>query len=231
MSITFTVTHGPGIRYIKQPTVFSYHVYQFLGRMADFADDVMRMLRIVPGERPAIDFAPSDINQLSDEDLLDFLDADPEGPTLSEVAGVELHDEHVSRWSDGTVLKVTAEREQDDDIPEAIAMESVFRHTLIPVPRVRRAFREDTTGYIWMDYIRGRQLKFVWPTLSILGKLRVAFVLRRYIRQLRERGVECVNEVHGRRGEVGCRARLVRAHNRQPPMSRRVSGCECLGGG
>ncbi|KAI9065494.1 kinase-like protein, partial [Trametes sanguinea] len=94
-------------------------------------------------------------------------------------------DEHVSRRSDGTVLKVTSEREQDDDISEAIAMELVFRHTLIPVPRVRRTFREDTTGYIWMDYIRGRQLKFVWPTLSIFGKLRVAFVLRRYIRQLR----------------------------------------------
>ena len=36
-----------------------------------------------------------------------------------------------------------------------------------------------------MDFVPGRQLRYVWPTLSLFAKLRVAFTLRGYIRQLR----------------------------------------------
>ncbi|KAI9065498.1 hypothetical protein FKP32DRAFT_1624257 [Trametes sanguinea] len=174
---------APSNRKIKRPPHF---VYRFLGRFADIVDDAMRMLRIVPGERPMSDYTvtSSDMDQMSDEDLLHLLDTDFERHSLSEEARVELHDHNVSRWSDGTVLKAT-DQLNDDEVPEAIAMDLVFHHTLIPVPRVRRVIREGSDGFIWMDCIRGRQLKFVWPTLSILGKIRVAFVLRRYIRELR----------------------------------------------
>jgi hypothetical protein len=37
-----------------------------------------------------------------------------------------------------------------------------------------------------MDYIPGKRLDHVWPSLSILTKLWVALTLRRYIRQLRQ---------------------------------------------
>ncbi|KAI0311357.1 kinase-like domain-containing protein, partial [Amylostereum chailletii] len=57
----------------------------------------------------------------------------------------------------------------------------------IPVPRVRRIivdgkYRTATTA---MEYIPGRQLSSVWPTLSYFQRLRVAYRLRSYVRQLR----------------------------------------------
>ena len=61
----------------------------------------------------------------------------------------------------------------------------VFIHPTIPVPRVRRVVKEQYTILIAMDYIPGRQLSEVWPSLSLLAKLRIAITLRSYVRQLR----------------------------------------------
>ncbi|KAI9065497.1 hypothetical protein FKP32DRAFT_1567912 [Trametes sanguinea] len=173
---------------IRGPRPYASCVYRILGRLADMIDDLMWFLRIIPRQRPATDFGPCDIDHLSDEELLKLLRANPHEKSLSEEAGVELHDENVKRWSEGTVLKMSYAPGEDEDVPEALAMNIVFHHTLIPVPRVRRVLQDPKNpwnGCIWMDYIRAHQLKFVWPTLSIFGKLRIAFVLCRYIRQLR----------------------------------------------
>ena len=43
---------------------------------------------------------------------------------------------------------------------------------------------EDTVATV-MDYIPCRQLRHVWPSMSLFAKLRVAFILRGYLRQLR----------------------------------------------
>jgi len=37
-----------------------------------------------------------------------------------------------------------------------------------------------------MEYIPGQQLSVVWPTLSWFGRLRVAFIIRSYVQQLRK---------------------------------------------
>ena len=70
---------------------------------------------------------------------------------------------------------------------EASAIDFVQMRTTIPIPRVRRRFK-DKYGYsiIVMDYIPGERLDHVWPSLSLWSKLWVALTLRRYIRQLRQ---------------------------------------------
>ena len=70
---------------------------------------------------------------------------------------------------------------------EASAIDFVQMRTTIPIPRVRRKFK-DKYGYsiIVMDYIPGERLDHVWPSLSLWSKLWVALTLRRYIRQLRQ---------------------------------------------
>jgi hypothetical protein len=45
---------------------------------------------------------------------------------------------------------------------------------------------EDGSTFIVMDYIPAERLDHVWPSLSLWSKLCVAFILRRYIRQLRQ---------------------------------------------
>lgn len=81
-----------------------------------------------------------------------------------------------------TVVKRAFELEDDPkDLSEALALNSVFSQTTIPVPRVRRV----VGNLIVMDYIPGRTLSEVWPSLSLFGRLHIAITLRRYIRQLR----------------------------------------------
>ncbi|KDQ19479.1 hypothetical protein BOTBODRAFT_153390 [Botryobasidium botryosum FD-172 SS1] len=88
---------------------------------------------------------------------------------------------HKVRWlCDDTVCKWV-------DPPEALTMELVRSHTTIPTPHIRRKIpgrREDVL--IMMEYIEGKQLSECWPSLPFLSKLRVAFTLRRYVRQLRQ---------------------------------------------
>ncbi len=104
--------------------------------------------------------------------------------TLSDEAGVQLHDNNISLVTDTTVMKwLPFERELI--VSEALVYDILLHHTTIPVPRVHRLLAgHEFPGFI-MDRVRGRQLAHIWPSLSILGKIRVAFVLRHYIKQLR----------------------------------------------
>ncbi len=97
----------------------------------------------------------------------------------------------IYKITDKVVVKRTLGRTFDDAVQvphEALAMDFVRKHTSIPVPRVLRTIQtedaEDELFYV-MDFVDGQQLRHVWPTLSIWGKLRVAWTLRSYIRQLR----------------------------------------------
>ena len=66
----------------------------------------------------------------------------------------------------------------------------VFTQTTIPVPRVRRvidarSYEEWAVDYvIVMDYVHGRTLDGLWDSMSLIQKLWVAIMLRRYVRQL-----------------------------------------------
>ena len=87
----------------------------------------------------------------------------------------------VWRIAQNTVLKFISY-----DGSEPFTMHLVSSQTSIPVPKVRRCAIWRENFCIFMDYVEGRDLHEVWPTLSIWGRLKLAWVLRGYIRQLRK---------------------------------------------
>ena len=92
---------------------------------------------------------------------------------------------HIRRLTKDTAVKFTCEYE-DPPVPESTTLDFVFFHTTIPVPRVRRVLH--TSGgdiATVMDHIPGQQLRFVWPSMSFLDKLKIVLTIRDYIRQLR----------------------------------------------
>ncbi|OJT13859.1 hypothetical protein TRAPUB_9579 [Trametes pubescens] len=149
-----------------------------MGFVADVLDGIGTIVGVVPSTRPPSDYGPSDVDHLTEEEMRSL----PKRPTLSEELGVELGDNNILRLTDGTVDKIVFDGPEPS---EATTLDMVFRNTTIPVPRVRRVIGTGEDVSIIMDYIKGRQLGHVWPTMSFFEKLRVGFILRRYIRQLR----------------------------------------------
>ncbi|KAI0640515.1 kinase-like domain-containing protein [Trametes meyenii] len=148
--------------------------YAVLGMIADTVDTILTIIR--PLKRPQISLTPSDIDHLSDEELLEL------GKTAP-----RLHpDANVKKLSSGTVAKPSQDRDEEATNPsEANALNLVFASTTVPVPRIRRVVKRQWDFLIVMDYIEGPTLARLWPTLSTWRKLLAAFILRRYIRQLR----------------------------------------------
>ena len=73
-----------------------------------------------------------------------------------------------------------------DDAEEANAQTLVLEQTTIPVAQVRRVVKKgDGTFFVIMDYIKGPTLANVWGSFSFWKKLKVAWILRGYVRQLR----------------------------------------------
>lgn len=121
-------------------------------------------------------FQPSDVDELSDEQILD----------LAKNAPALLPDYAIYRLTPGTVAKPSQELEDDPpDAPEANTLELVLAKTTIPVPRVRRVVKQKWDYLIVMDYIKGPTLAQVWSGLPLWRKIYIAFTLRRYVRQLR----------------------------------------------
>jgi Phosphotransferase enzyme family len=118
----------------------------------------------------------SDVNQLSNEEILKLIKNAP-----------ILHpDSDVVKLTPGTVAKASQDLDEDiADASEANTLDLLFAETTIPVPHVRRVVKRQWDFLIVMDYIPGPTLAHVWPTLSTWQKIRVAFTLRRYVRQLR----------------------------------------------
>ncbi|KAL1948854.1 hypothetical protein VTO73DRAFT_10660 [Trametes versicolor] len=135
-----------------------YCLYRLLGFVADVLDDIgATTVGVVPTTRPSSDYGPSDVDHLTEEEIRAL---PHERPTLSEELGVELGDNHILRLTDDTLDKTVFDGPESS---EATALDMVFRHTTMS----------------------HAQLKHVWPTMSFFQKLRVGFILRRYIRQLR----------------------------------------------
>ena len=86
-----------------------------------------------------------------------------------------------------TVVKLS--RDWDSTTSEALAMELVRKQTRIAVPRKRRAIHHhhpEGNSLIVIDLVpNSQQLRFAWPSLSFLGKLKVILTMRLYLRQLR----------------------------------------------
>ncbi|RBQ70446.1 hypothetical protein FVER14953_12260 [Fusarium verticillioides] len=70
---------------------------------------------------------------------------------------------------------------------EAETMRFIRANTLIPVPEVQNAYRDDTTGHtvLIMDYVEGKMLKDAWPAYSEAERESVISQLRGYMAQLR----------------------------------------------
>ncbi|KAJ3563800.1 hypothetical protein NP233_g8703 [Leucocoprinus birnbaumii] len=148
--------------------------YAFLGMVADALDVILTS--VMPDRRPQRSIATSDVDNLSDEEILELKN---NAPRLCPEAAV-------FRLTSGTVAKVSQEMDEcPEDAPEANALNLLFAETTIPVPRVRRVVKCQWDFLIVMDYIPGSTLAQVWPTFSIWKKMCIAFTLRRYIRQFR----------------------------------------------
>ncbi|KAI0366744.1 hypothetical protein BV20DRAFT_1025768 [Pilatotrama ljubarskyi] len=149
-------------------------LYSLFETITDALDTVLMV--IVRLKRPEKSLLPSDVDGLSDEQLLELRKT---APVIDSIAGVV-------RLTPGTVAKPSKDLEEDPpDASEANALDLAFAKTMIPVPRDRRVINWEGGFLIVMDYIEGPTLAQAWPTLSKWRKLLVAFTLRRYIRQLR----------------------------------------------
>ncbi|TFY52731.1 hypothetical protein EVG20_g10426 [Dentipellis fragilis] len=148
--------------------------YTVLGMLADILDVILTFL--IPPRRPQRSLLPSDVDHLSNEEILEL-----------KKRGTQIHpDDGVLKLTPGVIGK--SSQDIDENTPEASeanALDLLFAKTTIPVPRVRRVVRLQWDFLIVMDYIEGPTLAQVWRTLSTWRKLYVAFTLRRYIRQIR----------------------------------------------
>ena len=177
--------------------------FTILGCLADCLYAVLCALRLISTVRPASDYKvrltfqwfftllivtkPSDVEHISDAELLKKLCTDGPVNPLSKEYGVELFDDSIRRLSPGTVAKKVPSYVDPGPPSETLTLDLVFENTTIPVPRARRSLRleEWAIDFTVMNFVPGRQLRYVWPTLSLFAKLRVAFTIRSYIRQLR----------------------------------------------
>ncbi|KAI8968763.1 kinase-like domain-containing protein [Trametes punicea] len=148
--------------------------YTIAGTVADMLDTVLTS--VLPPAKPQRSLLPSDVDQLSDEEIIGL---EKSASSLQPGCGV-------IKLTSTTVGKYSQDIEEDAaDASEANALNLIFAETTIPVPRVRRVVKLQWDFLIVMDYIEGPTLAEVWPTLSTWRKLCVAFTLRRYLRQLR----------------------------------------------
>ncbi|KAH9830527.1 kinase-like domain-containing protein [Rhodofomes roseus] len=132
--------------------------------------------------RPKSDYAPSEIDRLSEREVIALL-RNAKQYTVPGAVGVD----HILRVTDTLVAKYCHDIEENVTEPsEALTLDLVFRYTTIPVPRVRRIISLETNGakYILMDRIPGRQLSSVWQEMSLQERLRIVFTLHDYVRQL-----------------------------------------------
>ncbi|TFK75591.1 kinase-like protein [Pluteus cervinus] len=149
--------------------------YSSLCVLADALDTVLSHL--IPDIRcPAILLIQSsDADSLSDETVIKLI-----------VRPRKLSpDSSAYQITSRTVAKISQDADEGaTDASEANALDLVAKKTNIPVPRVHRVIKQEERYVILMDYIPGQTLAQLWPTYSIWKKSRVAFTLRRYIRQL-----------------------------------------------
>ncbi|KAH9886462.1 kinase-like domain-containing protein [Cubamyces lactineus] len=128
--------------------------------------------------RPAM--AKAEIMSLTDEEIVDLCDSSPNlagTPNASESPPVP----PVYALASNVVVKVCIDNMQ----AEARAMTLVRARTTIPVPKVYRVFEHRGEHFLVLEYIHGYSLGACWDRLSPWQKLRIAFILRNYIKQFR----------------------------------------------
>jgi len=121
---------------------------------------------------------PSDIDEMSDEEVLQHGPIDMGHPDSTPNECVKI----IARMTQHTVLKPSFQTE-DPYSSEMFALQVVAEQTSIPVSHVRMLISIPNDlgvpcNYFVMEYIPGRSLFTVWPTLSWFGRLPVALIIR-----------------------------------------------------
>ncbi|OSD01473.1 kinase-like protein [Trametes coccinea BRFM310] len=126
--------------------------------------------------RPPISIA--ELMSYSDHDIVDMC---KQSPNLTDTSvGIPLPPVYV--LASNIVVKVGGDALSQC---EAKTMRLVRQHTTIPIPAVFRTFQHCGASYLVMEYIHGDTLEHRWDDLSIWERLRIAVVLRTYVRQFR----------------------------------------------
>ncbi|ESK84352.1 kinase-like protein [Moniliophthora roreri MCA 2997] len=158
-------------------------IYHLLGFAADSIDDSLAFFS--PIKRPDSNNKISDIDDWTDEKIMREL------KSLVRNGQPALSGNRVRLLTPNTVLKLElahGHSTQSTQSIEGTGLSLVFEKTMIPVSRLRRVLRPNMERFVVvMDFVRGTLLSDAWPTLSIFKKIRIAFILRRYIRELRQK--------------------------------------------
>ncbi|EJU00491.1 hypothetical protein DACRYDRAFT_108558 [Dacryopinax primogenitus] len=96
--------------------------------------------------------------------------------------GLGVFGHNVSRMSESVAVKCMDWRDRQF---EPYTMRLISTQTSIPTPRVHECLIRDRTMFFVMDYIDGEDFYTLWPNLSLFGKCRIMWTIRRYIRELR----------------------------------------------
>ncbi|KAF5325463.1 hypothetical protein D9619_009742 [Psilocybe cf. subviscida] len=149
-------------------------LYSLLCLTADTLDAIFSLF--CSAKKPDVGLKPSSLDSLSDDQIKDLM---ANAPNLSEF-------EPIYQLSSDTIARLAYNWTGEDiaNCSEANTHRIVSEKTSIPVPHVRRIIRWDRDDLIIMDSIQGSTLAEVWPKYSLWMKIRVAFTLRRYVRQL-----------------------------------------------
>ncbi|GJE94041.1 kinase-like protein [Phanerochaete sordida] len=154
--------------------------YMLLILIADFLEDHLGLFRDLRPQR-----MPSKAAEWTTEEVLEKAD----GAGELDEAGRGAGDSPMSKIDDATAGKwiYGISDEGPYAAPEVLAMQCVLDNTTIPTPRLHSvaSYPDSTDACMVMDYIPGTRLDQVWPTLSLFSKLRIAWILRSYVRQLR----------------------------------------------
>ncbi|GLB39129.1 putative phosphotransferase enzyme family protein [Lyophyllum shimeji] len=126
--------------------------------------------------------APSRIDAMSDEEAIAFLD----GLDLSQgqlgTPGPLGELPPVWRVAPDTVLKIL----EFHEVSEPFTMDLVSSQTSIPVPKLRKCVMWQKKPCMLFEYVEGVDLSEIWPSLGPWTRIKLALVLRGYIRQLRK---------------------------------------------
>lgn len=125
----------------------------------------------------------------------------------------------VFKITDDAVLKISASLTPNLPVlcHEALAMDLVRTRTTIPIPRTIRVINlNDVMHALVMEYVPGKRLDREWPTLSLWSRLKVAWTLRSYIRQLRKIKSTRPGPLGDAPGPLLCDGHLFNYHPRGP---------------
>ncbi|KAG6822727.1 hypothetical protein H0H92_012794 [Tricholoma furcatifolium] len=128
---------------------------------------------------------PHNIDTMTDEDAIALLSRIPSLESMG----------YVVRYGCGPPVwrvapNIVAKRLRSPS--ELFMMNLASSQTSIAIPKILKCVTFRNCQYLLMEYVDGSDLHELWPTLSLWRRIRITWVLRSYVRQLR--AVELPND-------------------------------------